>query len=145
VTAEGRPTSSVPSTDKIPISTSGAPPPGGPYSQAIAAGGLLFVSGQRPVNPATGDIPVGITAQTHAVFANLLHVLAAGGSSPEAVVKVTAHLSDLAFFDEFNAVYAQYFDPPYPARTTVGSALRGILVEIDVTALRLDPATESLP
>jgi 2-iminobutanoate/2-iminopropanoate deaminase len=129
----------------IPIRTPGAPPPGGPYSHAIAAGGLLFVSGQRPVDPTTGAIPEGITAQTHTVFANLLRVLAAGGSSPEAVVKVTAHLSDLAFFDEFHAVYTQYFDPPYPARTTVGSALRGILVEVDVIALRPGEATGPLP
>ena len=132
-------------TDIVPILTPGAPPPGGPYSHAIAARGLLFVSGQRPVDPATGAIPEGITAQTHTVFANLLRVLAAGGSSPEAVVKVTAHLSDLAFFDEFNAVYTQYFDPPYPARTTVGSALRGILVEVDVIALRPGEATGPLP
>jgi 2-iminobutanoate/2-iminopropanoate deaminase len=122
----------------IRIDVPGAPPPGGPYSHAIVAGGLLFVSGQRPVDPATGDIPEGIAAQSHAAFANLLRVLAAGGSSAEAVVKVTAHLSDLSLFDEFNAVYAQYFAPPYPARTTVGSTLRGILVEVDAIALRLD-------
>ena len=128
---------------RIPIDAPGAPPPGGPYSHAVAAGGLLFVSGQRPVDPATGDVPEGITAQSHAAFANLLRVLASGGSSSQAVVKVTAHLSDLSLFDEFNAVYTQYFAPPYPARTTVGSTLRGILVEVDAIALRLDQPSGS--
>jgi 2-iminobutanoate/2-iminopropanoate deaminase len=128
---------------RIPIDAPGAPPPGGPYSHAIAAGGLMFVSGQRPVDPATGDIPEGITAQSHAALANLQRILAAGGSSSEAVVKVTAHLSDLSLFDEFNAVYTQYFARPYPARTTVGSALRGILVEVDAIALRVNPPSGS--
>jgi 2-iminobutanoate/2-iminopropanoate deaminase len=136
--------SSVRPTDKVAIGAVGAPPPGGPYSHAIGAGGFLFASGQRPVDPVTGDIPEGVTAQTHAVFANLLQVLASAGSSPEGVVKVTAHLSDIAFFDEFNAVYTQYFHPPYPARTTVGSVLRGILVEIDVIALWPGPDAGSL-
>jgi 2-iminobutanoate/2-iminopropanoate deaminase len=131
-------------TDKVALSAVGVPPPGGPYSHAVGASGFLFASGQRPVDPVTGAIPEGVTAQTHAVFGNLLQVLASGGSSPDQVVKVTAHLSDIASFDEFNAVYVQYFSPPYPARTTVGSALRGILVEIDVIALWAGPSAETL-
>jgi 2-iminobutanoate/2-iminopropanoate deaminase len=123
-----------------PVSTPRATQPAGPYSQAISAGELLFVSGQRPTDPATGAIPEGITEQSHAVLSNLIEVLTAGGCSPADVVKASVHLADLRFFDEFNAVYKQYFSPPYPARTTVGSQLRGILVEVDAIAVRRSPA-----
>ena len=127
------------------VSTAGAPTPGGPYSQAVAAGDLLFLSGQRPVDPETGEIPAGVTAQTRAVLRNLAHVLTAGGSAPDLVVKVTVHLADIAFFDEFNAVYSEFFAPPFPARTTVGSSLRGILVEVDAIAVRSGPGRGALP
>ena len=123
-----------------PVSTPRATGPAGPYSQAISAGEFLFVSGQRPTDPATGAIQEGITEQSHAVLSNLVEVLAAGGCSPADVVKANIHLADLSFFDEFNAVYKQYFSPPYPARTTVGSQLRGILVEVDAIAVRRSPA-----
>jgi 2-iminobutanoate/2-iminopropanoate deaminase len=119
----------------LPVSTDQAAAPAGPYSQAIAANGLLFLSGQRPVDSESGAIPEGVEAQSHAVLRNVVNVLQAGGSAPDRVVKVTAHLADLKDFDEFNAVYKLYFSPPYPARTTVGSQLRGILVELDAIAL----------
>jgi len=119
-----------------PVSTSHAPEPGGPYSQAICAGDFLFLSGQRPADPGTGAIPDGIIEQSRTVLSNLVEVLTAGGSSPSQVVKVTVHLADLSFFDEFNSVYKEYFAPPYPSRTTVGSQLRGILVEVDAIAVR---------
>lgn len=102
-------------------------------------GDFLFVSGQRPADPATGAIPEGITEQSHAVLSNLVEVLTAGGCSPGDVVKVSIHLADLRFFNAFNTVYKQYFSPPYPARTTVGSQLRGILVEVDAIAVRRSP------
>ncbi|HEY6275858.1 MAG TPA: Rid family detoxifying hydrolase [Streptosporangiaceae bacterium] len=122
-----------------PVSTTTAARPGGPYSQAVAAADFVFVSGQRPVDPATGAIPESFARQANAVLTNLRHVLAAAGSSPDQVVKVTVYLADLRFFDEFNAVYQQYFSPPYPSRTTVGSQLRDILVEVDAIATRQPP------
>ncbi|MCW2937713.1 MAG: reactive intermediate/imine deaminase [Actinomycetia bacterium] len=118
-----------------PVSTDEAAAPAGPYSQAITANGLLFLSGQRPVDPDSGAIPDGVEAQSHAVLRNVVSLLEKGGSGPERVVKVTAYLADLKYFDQFNAVYEQYFTPPYPARTTVGSQLRGILVELDAIAV----------
>lgn len=113
-----------------------APAPAGPYSQAIAAGQLVFVSGQRPVDPVTGGLAVGVEAQSEQVLKNVAAILEAAGSSMGDVVKVTAHLADLGDFAIFNNVYTRYFSPPFPARTTVGSQLRGILVEVDVIAVK---------
>lgn len=121
---------------KQSIQSSGAPEPGGPYSQAIAAGGWIFVSGQRPVDPTTGTLAEGITAQTHQVLTNVRTILQAVGADLNDVVKVSAYLRDIADFADYNEVYRQYFHPPYPARTTVGAQLRGIDVEIDVVAFR---------
>jgi len=112
-----------------------APTPRAPYSQAIAAEGLLFVSGQRPELPGSAQIPSGIDAQTDQVLRNLAAVLHAGGSGLSRVLKVTAYLADLRLFDRFNAAYQQHLTAPYPARTTVACRLRGILVEIDAIAL----------
>jgi 2-iminobutanoate/2-iminopropanoate deaminase len=113
-----------------------APAPAGPYSQAIAAGQLVFVSGQRPVDPVTGALAVGVEAQSEQVLKNVAAILEAAGSSMGDVVKVTAHLADLGDFAIFNNVYTRHFRPPFPARTTVGSQLRGILVEVDVIAVK---------
>jgi 2-iminobutanoate/2-iminopropanoate deaminase len=113
-----------------------APTPAGPYSQAMAAGQLVFVSGQRPVDPVTGALAVGVEAQSEQVLKNVAAILEAAGSSMGDVVKVTAHLADLGDFAIFNDVYTRYFSPPFPARTTVGSQLRGILVEVDVIAVK---------
>ncbi|MHB8687307.1 MAG: Rid family detoxifying hydrolase [Candidatus Dormibacteria bacterium] len=118
------------------IRTDRAPAPGGPYSQAVVAGDFVFVSGQRPVDPVSGSIPGGVEAQSAQVLKNLAAVLDAAGSSLAEAVKVTAHLADLGDFATFNKVYMRFFNPPYPARTTVGSELRGILVEVDVIAVR---------
>lgn len=118
------------------ISTDNAPQPAGPYSQGIAAGNLVFVAGQGPKDPASGQTPDGIQAQTHQVLKNIRSILEASGASLRDVVKVTAHLSDLANFQAFNEVYRQYFQEPLPVRTTVGSRLNNILVEIDVIAYR---------
>jgi 2-iminobutanoate/2-iminopropanoate deaminase len=112
------------------------PTPTGPYSPAVVAGGFIFVSGQRPVDPKSREIPDGIRDQTLQVGRNIATLLESMGSRLTDVVKVTAHLADLEMFNEFNDAYVEIFAPPYPARTTVGSQLRGILVELDVIAVQ---------
>jgi 2-iminobutanoate/2-iminopropanoate deaminase len=114
--------------------TSGASPIGA-YSQGLRVGDFIFVSGQGPLDPATGKV-VGETVeeQTARVLENIKAILAAGGATMGDVVKVSAHLSDLGLFDRYNKVYATYFPDPKPTRTTVGSQLLGILVEIDAIA-----------
>lgn len=116
------------------LAASGAPPQGA-YSPGIRAGDFVFVSGQGPLDPATGNV-VGetIEEQTARTLDNVQAILAAAGASMAEVVKVSAHLSDLSLFDRYNRVYATYFPDPRPARTTVGSQLSGILVEIDAIA-----------
>jgi 2-iminobutanoate/2-iminopropanoate deaminase len=107
----------------------------GAYSQGLRAGDFIFVSGQGPLDPQTGQI-VGTTIeeQTTRVLENIKAILEAGGASMADVVKVSAHLSDLSLFQRYNTVYASYFPDPKPTRTTVGSQLPGILVEIDAIA-----------
>jgi 2-iminobutanoate/2-iminopropanoate deaminase len=120
-----------------PIATKDAPAAIGPYSQAMRAGRLLFVSGQIPLDPATGQIvPGDIAEQTVRVLKNLEAILAAGGCIFSDVVRTTIYLVDLAHFATVNEVYGRFFTAPYPARVTVQvSALpRGSLVEIDAIA-----------
>ena len=114
--------------------TTGASPMGA-YSQGLRAGDFIFVSGQGPIDPATGKI-VGetIEEQTARTLDNLKAILEAGGATMADVVKVTAHLTDLSNFAAYNKVYATYFPDPKPVRTTVGSQLLGMLVEIDAIA-----------
>jgi 2-iminobutanoate/2-iminopropanoate deaminase len=119
---------------KQPFFPSNAPKPIGPYSPGLRVGDFVFVSGQGPLNPATGQTPETIEEQTAQVLENIQAILEAGGATMADVVKVTAHLSDLAHFERYNKVYATYFPDPKPTRTTVGSQLLGILVEIDVIA-----------
>ena len=121
---------------KEAISTPASPTPIGPYSQGLRTETLILVSGQGPLDQEVGRMPDGIEAQTHQVLRNIRSILEAGGSSMNDVVKVTAHVADVADFGAFNRVYAEYFRPPYPVRTTVGSQLLGILVEVDVIAAR---------
>ncbi len=121
---------------KEEITTSASPAPVGPYSQGLRTETLVLVSGQVPLDPEVGRIPEGIEAQTHQVLRNVRSILEAGGSSMDDVVKVTAHLADLADYEAFNRVYREHFRPPFPVRTTVGSQLLGILLEIDVIAVR---------
>jgi reactive intermediate/imine deaminase len=116
------------------ITAGAAPAAGGPYSHATVAGGLMFLSGQRPVHPETGAIPESIDAQARQVLRNLQAVLAECGRDLGDVAKVTVYLNDIADFDRMNAVYREFFADPYPARTTVAASLRGILVEIDAIA-----------
>jgi 2-iminobutanoate/2-iminopropanoate deaminase len=121
------------------ISTDRAPRAIGPYSQAIAAGELLFLSGQIPLDPATGElVSGGIEIQTRRVMQNLAAVLEAAGSSFEEVVRTTIFLADLGDFAAVNAVYAEFFPGTPPARSTVQVAAlpRGARVEIDAIARR---------
>ncbi|WP_019544528.1 RidA family protein [Streptomyces sulphureus] len=118
-----------------PVVTAGAPQPAGAYSQGLVAGGLLHTAGFGPQDPATGRVPEGIGEQTRQVLRNVGAVLAARGLSFAHVVKVTVHLAELhRDFGEFDAAYREFVTPPYPVRTTVGSELMDILVEIDVVA-----------
>ena len=123
---------------KSPITTKDAPAAIGPYSQGVRAGGLLFVSGQIPLEPATGQLVGGdVAAQTERVMNNLGAVLAAAGCGFADVVRTTIYLVDLAHFATVNDVYGRYFQAPYPARATVQVAAlpRGAQVEIDAVAL----------
>ena len=119
------------------VSSDGAPKAIGPYSQAIRAGSLLFVSGQIPLDPATGAMVEGdIAAQTHRVFANLGAILAAAGSSFDDVVRTTVYLADMNDFGTVNEIYGTYFSSPAPARATVQAARlpKDARVEIDLIA-----------
>jgi 2-iminobutanoate/2-iminopropanoate deaminase len=119
------------------IRTSEAPAPGGAYSQAVRVGPILVTAGLGPHDPVTRQV-VGddIATQTAQTLRNLEAVLRAAGASLDDVVKTTVHLQDLdRDFAEFNRVYQSFFRPPYPVRTTVGSRLAGILVEIDALAV----------
>lgn len=122
---------------RIQIETSEAPRPGGAYSQGIVAGGLLHTAGIGPQDPSTGlVIGTTIEEQTGQVMRNLRAVLAARGLDFASVVKVTVHLNDLSRdFQGFNAIYREFLVEPYPVRTTVGSTLANILVEIDLIAV----------
>ncbi|HYF94148.1 MAG TPA: Rid family detoxifying hydrolase [Symbiobacteriaceae bacterium] len=122
---------------KTPVYPEGGPKPGGPYTPAIIAGGFVFVSGQVPKKPGTSELVKGdIAAQTRQVLENVKLTLEAAGSSLADVVKVTAHLADMANFAVFNEVYAGYFPEPRPVRTTVQSVMApGVGVEVDVIAL----------
>jgi 2-iminobutanoate/2-iminopropanoate deaminase len=98
-------------------------------------GDFIFVSGQGPADPETRQVTAEkIQEQTARTLENIKAILEAGGDSMADVVKCTVHLSDMSLFSEFNQVYAQYFPDPKPVRTTVGSQLLNILVEIDVVA-----------
>lgn len=123
---------------KETISTDRAPKAIGPYSQAVKAGGFLFLSGQIPLDPATGEfVSGGIMEQTERVMDNIAAVLAEAGVGFDAVVKTTIFLTDLANFGVVNEVYGSRFSAEPPARSTVEvkGLPRGALVEIEVLAL----------
>lgn len=122
---------------KEAVSTPEAPGAIGPYSQAIRAGDYLFISGQIPLDPATGAlVPGGIADQTHRVLQNLGAILRAAGSTFDQVVKTTVYVADLSEFAAMNEVYATYFPAPAPARATIQAARlpRDVKVEIDLIA-----------
>jgi 2-iminobutanoate/2-iminopropanoate deaminase len=119
------------------VSTPSAPAAIGPYSQAIRAGHLLFLSGQIPLDPATGNlVEGGVEAQTVQVFKNIEAILKAGGASFESVVTATVYLADMNDFATVNDIYATYFSSPAPARATVQVARlpKDCKVEIQVIA-----------
>lgn len=123
---------------KKQIATTKAPGAIGPYSQAIEIGNMLFISGQIPVNPETGNIPEGIKAQTQQSISNIKAILAEAGLSIENVVKTTVFLADMSLFGEMNEVYAQNFVAPFPARSAVAvkELPKQVLVEIETIATK---------
>ncbi len=126
---------------KTVVSTDQSPAAIGPYSQAIKANGLVFTSGQIPLDPATMQIVEGgIEAQAEQVMKNLRAVLEAAGSSIDRVVRTTCFVKDLGDFAAFNAVYATYFDEAPPARSTVQVARlpMDVMVEVDCIALAVE-------
>jgi reactive intermediate/imine deaminase len=117
-----------------PVSTEHAPAAIGPYSQAVRSGRLVFLSGQIPLDPATGQLVEGdIATQSRRVFDNLRAVCQAAGGDLDRVVRVGIYVVDLADFAAVNGVMAEYFDAPYPARSTieVSGLPRGARVEVD--------------
>ena len=119
------------------ITTDRIAPSVGPFSAAVRAGDLLFLSGQVALDPATGTLVAGdIGAQTEQIFANISAVLEAAGKSFDDVMKTTVYLADMKDFGAMNTVYARYFQTPYPARTTIQAAglPLGAAVEIEVVA-----------
>ena len=124
---------------KTILSTEKAPAAIGPYSQGIEAGNFVVCSGQLPINPATGEMPEDIKAQTEASIANVKAVLEAAGSSLCKVVKTTCFLADISDFASFNEVYAKHFPANgAPARSAVGIAAlpKGAKVEIEAIAIK---------
>lgn len=123
---------------KTPVSTSGAPGAIGPYSQAIQAGDFLYASGQLPIDPATGEMPEGITAQTQQSLANVQAILKEAGMTTDNVVKTTVFLADMGDFAAMNQVYASVFSAPFPARSAVAvkTLPKKALVEVEVIAVR---------
>lgn len=116
------------------IATPNAPKAIGPYSQAVRAGDTVYLSGQIPLDPATGELVGGpIEVQARRVFENLGAVAAAAGATLDHAVRVTIYLTDLGHFATVNAVMAEYFREPYPARVTIGVASlpKGAAVEVD--------------
>jgi len=111
----------------------------GPYSHAVEAGELLFLSGSTPFDPVTGHVAEGgVAAEAEQCFKNLFAVLEAAGLTPDDVVKVNVFLTNMSHFAAMNAVYSKQFNQPYPARTTVGvySLPFGAQIEIEMVARR---------
>jgi 2-iminobutanoate/2-iminopropanoate deaminase len=110
----------------------------GPYSQTIEANGMVFVSGQLPVNAATGEMPEGIEAQARQSLENIRHILTEAGLGMDSIVKTTVFLQDMSLFAGMNGVYATFFDGAFPARSAVAvKALpKDALVEIECIAAR---------
>ena len=118
------------------IKTDKAPEAIGPYSQAIVSGYTVYCSGQIPINPKTGDIPEGVSAQAHQVFTNIKNLLEASGTSIDNVIKTSVFIKNMNDFAEINSIYAQYFTEPYPARSCVEVARlpKDVLLEAECIA-----------
>lgn len=120
------------------IETKNAPGAVGPYSQAISAAGMIFSSGNLPIDPATGEIPATVEEQTKQSLENLKAVIEAGGATLADVVKTTVFIKDMNDFAKVNAVYAEYFKSPFPGRSCVEVARlpKDVLVEIEGIAVK---------
>lgn len=118
------------------VSTEKAPAAIGPYSQAIISGGLVYTSGQIPIIPETGELAAGLEAQANQVFKNLTELLKAAGSDISKVIKTTVFIKHMDDFAAINAIYAQYFTKPFPARSCVEVARlpKDVLIECEVIA-----------
>lgn len=123
---------------KKAIATNKAPGAIGPYSQAVEANGMVFISGQLPINPVTGEMPEGVSAQTEQSMKNLEAILEAAGCTFDNVVKSTCYLADMSYFADMNAVYAKYFTGDCPARAAfaVKELPKKALVEIEMIAAK---------
>jgi reactive intermediate/imine deaminase len=123
---------------KHPIQTAHAPRAIGTYSQAIEAGGVVYLSGQIGLDPASMEMADGFEAQAHQVFANMRAVVTAAGGNLENVAKLTVFLSDLAHFARLNEIMSSYFTEPYPARSAVGVSQlpRDAMIEIDAIVVK---------
>lgn len=121
---------------KEEIKSNNAPGAIGPYSQAVKTGNLIFVSGQLPINPATGEMPDNIKDQTRQAIANIKAILAEAGASIDNVVKTTCLLADMSYFVPMNEVYAEEFKAVYPARAAfaVKELPKQAMIEIEVIA-----------
>jgi len=115
------------------IKTTLAPAAIGPYSQAIISGGMLYTSGQIPVNPETGVIPESVEEQANQVFKNLKNLIASAGGSIDNTVKTTVFIKNMADFAKINEIYASYFTEPFPARSCVEVARlpKDVLLEVE--------------
>ena len=113
------------------IDVAGAAPPGGPYSHAVRAGGLVFLAGQIGHDPATGELAGDFEAQARQTFRNLETVARGAGGSLDDVVRVGIYLRDMGDFATLNDVYREFFSEPFPARTTIQSNLPGFAIEVD--------------
>ena len=120
------------------ISTEGAPSAIGPYSQAVERNGMLFISGQLPIDPGTGTMPDTASAQTERSLMNIRAIAEAAGYDMSDCVKLTIYLSDLTSFSEVNEVYRTFFTEPYPARSCieVSAIPKGAMLEIDAILVR---------
>lgn len=120
------------------ICSSKAPGAIGPYSQAIEAGGMVFVSGQLPIDAATGLMAEGAEAQARQSLENIKMILAEAGLTMASIVKTTVFLADMSLFAPMNAVYAEFFQAPYPARSAVAvrEIPKGALVEVETIAVK---------
>lgn len=117
------------------ISTDQAPPPAGPYSQAVVAGGLVFLAGQGPFDAKGERVGETFADQVRRTFENLERVAAAAGSSLHSAVRLGVYLRSLDDFAEFNEIAREYLVEPFPARTTIEAALRGFDIEIDAVVV----------
>ena len=121
---------------KETIKAKNAPAAIGPYSHAVVAGNLMFLSGQIAINPETGEMPAGVQAQTAQAIANIEAILAEKGATLDNVVKTTVYLAEMSLFGEMNEIYAQHFSEPFPARSAIAvkELPKRALVEIEVIA-----------